>query len=144
MSRGADESFVCTYQGCEYNDFSAQCKFQHVRRNKVVQPKQFEPHYEEAIGHPSGHLDRIRYLGGCGRGSTRDQYLELHSLWDRNQYWYMVYGGMIIQHNDQTTSYLSSTEPNWSSVDVDAPYTWCKECSGVCTCKMENGEGDRN
>ena len=111
---------------------------------KVVQPKQFEPHYEEAVGHPSGHLDRIRYLGGCGGGSTRDQCLELHSLWDRNQYWYMVYGGMIIQHNDQTTSYLSSTEPNWSSVDVDAPYTWCKECSGVCTCNMENGEGDRN
>ena len=55
----------------------------------------------------------------------------------------MVYGGMIIQHNDQT-SYLSSTEPNWSSVDVDAPYTWCKEYSGVCMCKMENGEGDRN
>ena len=44
---------------------------------------------------------------------------------------------MICEHNDQTTSYLGSTEPNWSSVDVDVPYTWCWECSGVCTCIME-------
>ena len=73
------------------------------------------------VGHPSGHLDRIRYLSCCGGGSTRDQYLELHSQWDRNQHWYMVYGGMIIQHNNQTT-YLSNTEANWSSVDVDAPF----------------------
>ena len=41
----------------------------------------------------------------------------------------------ICEHNDQT-SYLSSTEPNWSSADVDAHYTWCWECSGVCTCTM--------
>ena len=47
---------------------------------KVVKPKQFEPDFEEVIGHPSGHLDRIRYLGYCGGGSTRDQCLELHSL----------------------------------------------------------------
>ena len=50
----------------------------------------------------------------------------------------------ICKHDDQTTSYLSSTEPNWSSVDVDAPYTWCWECKGVCTCNMENDEGSTN
>ena len=33
---------------------------------------------------------------------------------------------------------MSRTETNWSSVDVDAPYTWCWECSGVCTCEMES------
>ena len=112
---------------------------------KVVEPNQFEPYQQEAVGHPSGHLDRIRYLGCCGGGSTRDQCLELHALWDRNQYWYMVYGGMIIQQNDQTTSYLSSTEPNWSSVDIDAPYTWCRVCTGVCKCNFqESGASDEN
>ena len=105
---------------------------------KVVKSKQFDPDFEKVVGHPSGQLEWIRYLG-CGGGSTREQCLELHSLWDRNQYWYMVYGGMIIQHNSQTTSYLSTeTEENWSSVDVDAAYTWCRVCTGVCTCnKME-------
>ena len=64
----------------------------------------------------------------------------MFSLWDRNQYWYMVYNG-IIQHNNQTTSYLSKTELNWSSVNVDAPYTWCRVCTSVCTCnKMESDE----
>ncbi len=108
---------------------------------KVVESNQFES-YQQAVGHPSGHLVRIRYLGCCGGGSTRDQCLELHSLWDRNQYWYMVYGGMIIQHNDQTRSYLDNTESNWSSVDVDAPYTWCLKCKGVCICTMYNMEID--
>ena len=56
----------------------------------------------------------------------------------------MVYGGMIIQQNDQTTSYLSISEPNWSSVDIDAPYTWCRVCTGVCTCNVESGAGDEN
>ena len=107
---------------------------------KVVEPNQFQPCVQEVVGHPSGHLDRIRYLGYCGGGSTRDQCLELHSVWDRNQYWYMVHDGMIIQHNDQTRSYLDNTEPNWSSVNVDAPYTWCLECRGVCTC-MHHGNG---
>ena len=41
---------------------------------------------------------------------------------------------MIIQQNDQTSSYLSSTEPNQSTIDIDAPYTWCRVCTGVCTC----------
>ena len=56
--------------------------------------------YEQPVGHPSGHLERVRYLGGCGGGSTREQCLELHSLWDGNQCWYMVYAGMIIQQGD--------------------------------------------
>jgi hypothetical protein len=102
---------------------------------KVVEPNQFEERLE-VVGHPGGHLEHVRYLGYCGGGSTREQCLELHRLWDRNQYWYMVYGGMIVQHNDQTRSCLDNTESNWSSVDVDAPYTWCLKCKGVCTCTI--------
>jgi hypothetical protein len=110
---------------------------------KVVEPNQFEPCLE-AVCHPTGHLERIRYLGCGGGGSTRDQCLELHSLWDRNQYWYMVYGGMTIQHNDQTKSYLTRTEPNWSLVDIDAPYTWCRVCTGVCMHDMESDGSTKN
>ena len=28
---------------------------------KVVEPNQFEPCQQEAVGHPSGHLDHMRY-----------------------------------------------------------------------------------
>ena len=46
---------------------------------------------------------------------------------------------------DDNTSYLSSTEPNWSSVDIDAPYTWCRVCTGVCKCNIqESGASDEN
>jgi hypothetical protein len=50
-----------------------------------------------------------------------------------------MHGGMIVQHSDETKSYVSGAEPNWSSIDVDAPYTWCRVCTGVCTCDMEDG-----
>ena len=52
----------------------------------------------------------------------------------------MEFDGPICRHDARTTSYLSGSEPNWSIVDVDAPYTWCWECTGVCTCNMENDE----
>ena len=43
----------------------------------MVKPKQFDPDVEEVVGHPSGQLKRIRYLGCYGGVSTRDQCLEL-------------------------------------------------------------------
>ena len=49
--------------------------------------------------------------------------------------------GPICGHDDKTESYLSSSEPNWSSVNVDAPYCWCWVCSGVCTCSVEGNDG---
>ena len=39
---------------------------------KVVDLYQFDG-YPEAVGHPSGHLERIRYLGCEGGGSTHEQ-----------------------------------------------------------------------
>ena len=102
----------------------------------MVDTQQFDS-YPEAVGHPSGQLELIRYLGSGGGGSTREQCVELHSLWRWNQDWYVECDGMISEHDDQTGSYLSSTEANWSSVDLDAPYTWCWECNGVCSCTME-------
>ena len=109
---------------------------------KVVDIQQFDPCLQE-VGHPSGHLQRIRYLGWDG-GSTQEQSIQLWSLWNSSQDWYMEVDGPICSHDDRTTSYLSSTEPNWSSVDLDAPYTWCWECKGVCTCKVESDGGSTN
>jgi hypothetical protein len=51
----------------------------------------------------------------------------------------MEIDGPICSQDEQTT-YLSGAEPNWSSVDVDAPYTWCWKCEGVCTCEMESDD----
>ena len=105
---------------------------------KIVDTEQFDS-YPEAVGHPSGHLERLRYLGRGGGGSTHEQNVVLYSLWRYSQDWYRSEDNdaPIYEHDDETKSYLSSTEANWSSVDVDAPYTWCWECSGVCTCTME-------
>ena len=51
---------------------------------KVVDLYHFDG-YPEAVGHPSGHLERIRYLGCEGGGSTREQSVMLNSLWWWNQ-----------------------------------------------------------
>ena len=102
---------------------------------RVIDTEQFDG-YPEAVGHPSGHLERMRYLGDGG-GSTREQSVELCSLWRWNQDWYEEHNGPICGHDE---SYLSNSEPNWSSVDVDAPYCWCWVCSGVCTCSVEGDE----
>ena len=60
----------------------------------------------------------------------------------------MEVDGPICKHDEQTTSYLSNTEENWSLVDVDAPYTWYWECIGVCVracmCDMESDESGTN
>ena len=128
MNLSLNPSFTMLEEFCRYFDL--------YWSYKVVDLHQFDS-YPEAAGHPSGHLERIRYLGRGGGGSTREQSAVLHSLWRWNQDWYVEIDGMICEHNNETASYLSSTEANWSSVDVDAPYTWCWECSGVCTCTME-------
>ena len=147
MFRDADEGFVYTYQGCEYYEliFSLNpmlvefCRyFELYWAHKVVDTEQFDS-YPEAVGHPSGHLERIRYLGRGGGGSTHEQNIVLCRLWRYSQDWYLseYNDAPIYEHDNETKSYLSNTEPNWSSVDVDAPYTWCWECNGVCTCIME-------
>ena len=48
----------------------------------------------------------------------------LWSLWNSSQDWYMEVDGPICGH-DERTSYVISNKQNWSSVGVDAPYTWC-------------------
>ena len=103
---------------------------------KIVEIEQFGD-YPEAVGHPSGHLERIRYLGRGGGGSTSEQCVKLQRLWECNQDWYLEVNGMKCEHNDKTVSYLSGTEANWSSADVDAPYTWCWERDSICSCIME-------
>ena len=45
--------------------------------------------YEEALGHPSGNLERIRYLGDRGGGSTRDQCLACGTRTNAG-IWYVV------------------------------------------------------
>ena len=105
---------------------------------EVVDAEQFDDWHLEAVGHPSGHLERIRYLGRESGGSTHEQSVKLYSLWRWNQDWYVAdLDGPISEHDDKTKSYLSRSEENWSTVDVDSPYTWCWECNGVCTCTME-------
>ena len=76
---------------------------------KVVDIEQFDPCLQE-VGHPSGHLERIRHLGWEG-GSTREQSVELWSLWNSSQDWYMKCDGPICRQDERTT-YLSDGEPN--------------------------------
>ena len=66
---------------------------------RVIDTEQFDG-YPEAVGHPSGHLERMRYLGDGG-GSTREQSVELCSLWRWNQDWNIMgrYVGMMIKQN---------------------------------------------
>ena len=102
---------------------------------KGVEPYQFGDF--EVVGHPSGHLEHIRYLGrrGDSGGSTREQSAVLGSLWRGNQDWFDE--RMICEYHEDSSPYLKGSEANWSCVDVDAPYTWCRECYGVCSCSME-------
>ena len=46
---------------------------------KVVDTEQFDS-YPEAVGHPSGHLEQIRYLGCGGGGSTYEQNVVLQAM----------------------------------------------------------------
>ena len=66
--------------------------------------------------------------------------VELHSLWCWIQDWYLEYDGMICEDDEQL--YVSSTEANGTSADVDAPYSWCWEYRGVYTCNMESESVD--
>ena len=130
MNLSLNPSFTMLDEFCRYFNLYWACK--------VVDTEQFDS-YPEAVGHPSGHLQRLRYLGRGGGGSTREQNVVLYRLWQDSRDWYLseYNDAQIYVQDDETKSYLSSTEANWSSVDVDAPYTWCWECSGVCTCTME-------
>ena len=73
---------------------------------KVVDIQQFDACLV-AVGHPSGHLERIRHLGWDG-GSTREQSVQLWSLWNSSQDWYMEVDGPICGHDEQTSSYVIS------------------------------------
>ena len=79
MNLSLNPSFMILKEFCRY--------FNLYWSYKVVDTEQFDS-YPEAVGHPSGHLERIRYLGRGGGGSTREQNVELNSLWCWNQDWY--------------------------------------------------------
>ena len=134
-------SFIMLEEFCTY--------FNMYWSYKIVDIQQFDPRLQE-VGHPSRHLERIRYLGWDG-GSTREQSVQLWRLWNSSQDWCVEVDGPICRHDEQTTSYPSSTEENWSSVDVDAPgvgsalvyacVTW-KVMKVVQTVQVTDGETD--
>ena len=82
--------------------------FQMYWSYKVVDIHQFDPCLQK-VGHPSGHLERIRYLGWEG-GSTREQNIQLWSLWNSSQEWYMEVDGPICRHDERTSSYVTVYE----------------------------------
>ena len=92
-----------------------------------------------AVGHPAGHLQEICYLGHQSGGSTPKQDRFLTRLWDTNQEWL---GDSIHELDNAPTPYTDGPS-NWSSIDVDAPYTWCLDCQGGrCTCSTPDHSGD--
>ena len=101
---------------------------------KLVHTDQFDD-WGEYVGHPAGHLNHLSFHGNNG-GSTRQQSSFLQSLWNSNQEWveYMIHHNKYVGYG-----YWESTNPNWSTVDIDAPYTWCITCytQGVCKCSDE-------
>ena len=130
------------YKFCLNPGFTMLEKFCTYFNTYKIDIQQFDPCLQE-VGHPSGHLECIRYLGWDG-GSTQEQSVQVWRLWNSSQDWYMEIDGPICRHDERTTLYLSSAEENWSSVDVDAPYTWCWDCTGVCMCDMESDESGTN
>ena len=65
-------------------------------------------------GHPSSFLNAVSYTGR----SEHQEWVEYTiNDWDQS-------------------SKLSADEPNWSTHDIDKPYTWCIACFGQleCTC----------
>ena len=65
------------------------------------------------------------------------QTLFLIHLWTENQEWveYMINGW-------SQSSKLSADKPNWSTHDLDDPYTWCTACLCQlrCTCTMDTND----
>ena len=75
------------------------------------------------IGHPQGQLQSIYYLGYFG-GQTQEQGHTLQSIlmsFDDE------YGLQITNETDYSFPLLSD-RLNWSTVDIDAPYSRCSVC----------------
>ena len=84
------------------------------------------------VGHPSGHLYSISYLGHHYGGSTQEQSTFLESLWSANQDW----AGVMIDKAWPNQSTLNDAA-NWSTIDIDHPYT-CVYCDyHMCSCSMQ-------
>ena len=88
----------------------------------------------QPVGHPSGHLQQLIFLGQNSGGSTTAQTLLLTNLWTSSQDWI----GMDIypmQDFKPAKSTLCSV-PNWSTVDIDSPHLQCQSCypQPFCIC----------
>ena len=75
------------------------------------------------VGHIRGHLCQIYYLGFYG-ACTRNQGDQMHDI--LNMYDDPMYGAFICP--EDTPSRLLNDKSNWSSVDLDTPYTSCSRC----------------
>ena len=101
---------------------------------KCVHIDQFDE-TPQLVGHPAGHLTHIAYLGRNDGGAIHQQQAFLLNLWIGNCEWTDEF--MIHQMGEQ--HYWNSTVPNWSTIDIDAPYTHCTFChpNPTCTCSED-------
>ena len=85
-----------------------------------------QPHIDsldvQLVGHPSGHLQQLAFLGHFCGGSTNEQALFLSRIWSSNQCWL---GMDIFPMFELQPTILSNytASPNWSTTDIDAPRT---------------------
>lgn len=74
------------------------------------------------VGHIRGHLNQIHYLGFYGASNLQQgqKMYELLNVYDD-------YYGININQEGFTVTLLNDHD-NWSTVDLDAPYTRCTNC----------------
>ena len=74
------------------------------------------------VGHIRGNLNQIHYLGSYG-ASNPQQHQHIYKIFNV----YDDYYGININQEGFTTTLINDHD-NWSTVDLDAPYTRCTIC----------------
>ena len=75
------------------------------------------------VGHIRGHLSRIRYLGfyGAFHKHQSEHMHDILRIYDDD-----MYGLNIAEENNP--NHVLTDETNWSTTNLDAPYTACSQC----------------
>ena len=98
------------------------------------------------IGHEMGQLTNITYPRGSHYGAvSRKQGCRLNSTWEEYSDDYGVFGVSSDTSNDPEYPPLNNAPSNWSSVDLDTPYTrdspsrpWVSERVWKIKCDLSN------